>query len=338
DRSDQVLERAEQPVALGLPHGPRLGAVRRDDASRRARRARRRARGHAGAGRDVADRPELPPADGRARRARRGGRRRGARLPARLEPLAARPVARQGRRDRGGDVEAGVGHGGRRLDVRGRRGAGLRAPAHHRAAPRPGAARLLVQPARPAAGVGRDDAAQGERGELVLPALLHGAGASGRHPQACGRRLRPGVGHLPVVPLRGPALRDRRGVAPSARRHEAAHRDQLGRLAAARRARLVRPPDGGARGVRHDDHALLHAERARTAPRPHEPPARRAGVRRLRRDRGPSLRAGRPYGGRDVRLPGGIGRARRARARRAARRCAPGRRGRARGRRGGRAV
>ena len=54
----------------------------------------------AGARRHVADRPLVhPPADGEGR-ARRDRRRRGARLPARLEPLADRRVAGQARRDR----------------------------------------------------------------------------------------------------------------------------------------------------------------------------------------------------------------------------------------------
>ena len=60
-----------------------------------------------------------------------------------------------------------------------------------RAPRRPGAAAALVQPLRPAAGLGGDDAAQGGRGLVLLPALPHGPAARGRHAQAGARRLSP---------------------------------------------------------------------------------------------------------------------------------------------------
>ena len=65
--------------------------------------------------------------------------------------------------------------------------------------------------------------------------------------------------HLPVVPLRGPPAGRRGALAAAARREAPAHRPELGRCLPPERPRLVRSPDGGARGVRGHAHLLLHA-------------------------------------------------------------------------------
>ena len=80
---------------------------------------------------------------------------------------------------------------------------------HRRVAAAPRRARALVQPLRPARHLDRHHAPQGIRGQRLLPPLLHGAGARGRHSEARRLGLSPGHGHLPVVPLRGPPARGR---------------------------------------------------------------------------------------------------------------------------------
>ena len=80
--------------------------------------------------------------------------------------------------------------GGRRLDLRRRGGAGLGPEAHGRAADRPRAAHPLVQPLRPAARLGGDDAPPRGGGLVLLPPLLHGPAARGRHAEAGARGLR----------------------------------------------------------------------------------------------------------------------------------------------------
>ena len=56
--------------------------------------------------------------------------------------------------------------------------------------------------------------------------------------------------------------------------HLSAHRPVLGRQLPPERARLVRPPDGGARRFRRDGDLLLHAGASRDRAAPHEPAAR----------------------------------------------------------------
>ena len=167
------------------------------------------------AGRHLADRPRF------MRRLRdtacstpgRGG---GARLSARLEPLADRRMAGAHRRDRGGDAPAGVGHRGRRLDLRRRGSAGVRPAAHGRAADRPRAAHPLVLPVRPAARPGRRPRATARPRARATTATSTWA--------CCARTARrswpaplfadytPRARHLPVVPLRGPPARRRRAA------------------------------------------------------------------------------------------------------------------------------
>ena len=162
---------------------------------------------------------------GRARASGRGG---GARLSARLEPLDDRRVAGQARGDRERHRPAGLGLGGRRLDLRRRGGAGVRAAAHRRAADRPLAAHPLVQPVRPAARLAGDHAPSRGRGLVLLPALLHGP--------ACARTARPSarsstfadytpeLGICQWFHFEDHRLRRRRALAAPARRPASAHR------------------------------------------------------------------------------------------------------------------
>ena len=239
-----------------------------------------------GAGRHLADRSAVHPEHGRQGRAGRGRRRRGPRLPARLEPLADPRVAGQAQGDPGRHRPAGLGLGGRHLDLRRRGGAGVRPEAHGRAADRPRADDPLVQPLRPAARLARHHPPPRGRGLVLLPPLLHGPAARGRLAQAGAaalRRVRARARHLPVVPLRGSPARRRGAVAARPRRAPPAHRPELGRLLPPERAGLVRPADGGAGGVPRHRHLLLHARAQGRQPAPHQP-ARRAGrVRRVLR-------------------------------------------------------
>ena len=192
DRSGDDLERAQQQVALGLRARPRVGPCSRRWRGSPAQAIARREPGPAaGARRHVADRPRLhPPA----------GRRKGVldeidvvavhgfpldwnlwqidEWPAKVAEIAR------------GHRPAGLGVRGRRLDLRRGGGAGLGAAAHRRAAGRPGAAHPLVQPLRPAAGLGGDDAPPRGRGLVLLPPLPHGPAARGRHAQAAAGGLR----------------------------------------------------------------------------------------------------------------------------------------------------
>src|SRR5690606_1813800 len=137
------------------------------------------------------------------------------------------------------------------------------------------------------------------RGLVLLPPFLHGPPARGRFAQARARalrRLRARARHLPVVPFRGPPPGRCRALAAPPRRTPSAHRDQLGRLPPAERARLVRSADARPRGVRGHAHLLLHPRAPGRGAALHQPPAGAGGVRRvLRRDDAP-LRRG-PGGG-----------------------------------------
>jgi hypothetical protein len=74
---------------------------------------------------------------------------------------------------------------------RGRRGAGLGPAAHRRTADRPRPKNPLVQPLRPAARMGGDDAPPRGGGLVLLPAFPHGPAAPGRLPEAGARRIFP---------------------------------------------------------------------------------------------------------------------------------------------------
>ena len=130
-------------------------------------------------------------AHGGARRARCGRRGRGARLSARLEPLAARRLARQDRRDQGRDRQAGVGDRGRGQLVRRRGGAGVRARAHRRTAraacvPRIFWYSLFDLPISWGAETRHREA----EGSSLLPAFLPRPDPRGRHAQARARCIR----------------------------------------------------------------------------------------------------------------------------------------------------
>src|SRR4051794_12965459 len=79
-----------------------------------------------------------------------------------------------------------------------------------------------------------DDAPSRSRGIVILPALLHGTRARGRHTQTRARTVRPAYArarYLPVVSFRGSAAGGWRALDETARRSTAAHWSQLGRLA-----------------------------------------------------------------------------------------------------------
>ena len=78
---------------------------------------------------------------------------------------------------------------GRRLHLRRRGGAGVRTAADRRAADRPRRPDSLVQPVRSAARLAGDDAAPRSGRLVVLPALLHGTAARGRHAEAGARGI-----------------------------------------------------------------------------------------------------------------------------------------------------
>ena len=141
----------------------------------------------------------------------RARRRRGrARVPAGLEPLDARRVAGPAEGDPRRHRPAGVGIGGRRLQLRRRGGAGVRPAAHAELligrSPRIHWYSLYDLPrAWPATTRHRE--AEGSS----LPPLLHGPAARGRLAQARAQavhRLHARDGHLPVVSFRGSRLQD----------------------------------------------------------------------------------------------------------------------------------
>src|SRR5947209_17353020 len=146
-------------------------------------------------------------------------------------------MARQVGRDPAGDGPAGVGERGRRLDVRRRGGAGVRAAKDDGADPRSFAARALVLAVRPSESVARDDAPSRGGGVVVLPALLHGPSARGRDAEAGAAALvgvHAGGRDLSVDALRGSAARRHGSVAEEARREEAPDRLELGGLSPSR--------------------------------------------------------------------------------------------------------
>ena len=225
-------------------------------------------------------------------------RRRRARLPARLEPLADRRVAGQARRDPRGHRPAGLGDRGRRL---------------HASAPR--RCRSSACSAPPSCCVGRaprihwyslydlpqrlagDDAPPRGRGLVLLPPLLHGPAARGRHAQARAARASPSytpeLGICQWFHFEDHRLDD---AVRWLKRLGVTHLRtglQLGRQLPARRRRLVRPADGGARAdfdvtvtfcftPEHRGHRAA----------PHQPAAGARGVRRVLRAHDPPLRAG----------------------------------------------
>src|SRR4051794_27305140 len=293
DRSRDDLERAEQQVPLGPGDRSRLEPVRRNRYLRGPGDPRRQPGRPARARRHFAHRPDLHPEHAVAGCARPRGRRGRPRLPARLEPVANPRVAGQARRDPRRHGQARLGHGGRRLDFRGRGGAGLGLAAYRRASDRQDAPHPLVQPLRPAPRLGGHHPPSGGRGLVLLPALPHGALARGRLAEAGGRnirRLHAGNGPVPMVPLRGPPARRRGGLDEAARRPIPAHRPLLGRQLPPERARLVRPADGGAGRFRRHRHLLLHARAPGHRAPPHKPPAGKGGVRCVLRPDDPSLR------------------------------------------------
>jgi hypothetical protein len=138
---------------------------------------------------------------------------------------------RQARRDPGGDGAADLGVGGRRLHLRRRGGAGFGLQRTAELLCGRVRSHPLVQPLRPAARLAGDDASPRGGRLVVLPALLHGPAARGRHAEAGAALFRPvraRAGHLPVVPLRGPPAGRRRGLAAPAGREAPAHRASAG--------------------------------------------------------------------------------------------------------------
>ena len=255
-------------------------------AARRRRRSRAEQPGAtARARRHLADRSRLPAAHERARRARRRW--------TSSRCTAFRSTGTTGRSTSGRDkldeiravTDARLGVRGRRLDVRRRGGAGVRAAAHRGAARRPRATAStgtacydLPQ------GVAGDDAASRGGGLVLLPPLLHGPAARGRHAQArarrSSRRYAPALGICQWFHFEDPRLDEavrwlkRLGV-----RHLRTGLSWADSLRPERGC-LVRPPDARARAVRRDAHVLLHARVAsRHRAAPHEPAARPARVR-----------------------------------------------------------
>ena len=183
--------------------------------ARRPGDPRREPAPHPRARRHLADRRRLPAPTWSGRRARRvdvGG---GARFSARLEPLADPRVAatssprsaRSPARRSGSPRSASLPSAPKRC-----RSSGCGAPPScSSAAP----AHPLVQPVRsPARLAGDHPPSRGGR-LVLLPALLHGPAARGRHAQARARgtsRIHARARHLPVVPLRGSPARRRRSA------------------------------------------------------------------------------------------------------------------------------
>ena len=158
---------------------------------------------------------------------------------------------------------AGLGFRGRRLDLRRRGGAGLRAQAHGRAAvgPQPRASTGTASttcraPGRPPPATRRPRA---------RPTTATSTWASCARTARPSWRCRTSASSTPELGIcqwfhfedhrLDEAVRWLRelGVTPPA------HRPELGRLLPAGRACLVRPADGGARGVPGHGHLLLHA-------------------------------------------------------------------------------
>ena len=236
-----------------------------------------RARGH------VADRPVVHPPARRQGGARRDRRRRRARLSARLEPLADRRMAGEDRRDRGGHRQAGLGDRGRGLVLRLGGGAGLGREEDRRAPDRPGAAAALVQPLRPAEGLGGDDAAQARpRARPTTATSTWACCARTARPKPaleayadlCGARWGSASGSTTRTPG---STRRWPGCAGSGCGTSAP--GSPGRILPRGGARLVRPADGGARRVRGDGRPS--ASRPSTAASSRTTPARRRSPRSI---------------------------------------------------------
>ena len=258
---------------------PRLDAVRRDGETRRPRHPAEHPTSPRVLGGISPIDPSFIAQPGRQGRARACGRGRGARLPARLEPLADRRMAGEARGDPRRHRPAGLGIRGRRLVLRRRGGAGLgpagAPPSCCSAAPpastgtacttcrapgprRPGTARRR---APPTTGISTwaccaRTARRSPRCAAFSPPTRRSSGsASGSTSRIPGWTTRC-------------AWLQRLGVKSSA------HRAVLGRQLPAQCAGLVRPPDGGAGGVRRDRHLLLHPGAPGIAPHHTSPPRR----------------------------------------------------------------
>ena len=144
-------------------------------------------------------------------------RRRGARLPARLEPLADRRVAGQAGGDPGRHRPAGLGVRGRRLHLRRRGGAGVRPAAHGRAADRPRRRGSTGTASTTCRAPGRRRRATARPRARPTTATSTWACCARTARPSCAlhalRRLHARARHLPVVPFRGPPARRRGALA-----------------------------------------------------------------------------------------------------------------------------
>ena len=295
DRSGDDLERAEQQVALGPRARSRTGAASREMARLAGAGDPRREPARCRACSAACRRSTRSSSDGSTGKGvlDHDGRGRGARLSARLEPLADRRVAGEDRRDPAVTdkpvwvTEVGVStFGAEEVQAWGlRRTAELligRAPRIHWYS-------LYDLPRD----LGGDDAPQGGRGLVLLPPLPHGAAARGRHAEAarCEDFAR---------------LRARRWASASgstSRTTGSTRRSRWMRRLGVRHLRTglswadsFRPDaldwfDRQMEALRDFDvtrHLLLHARAPRPRAAPHQPAAGAGGVRRvLRRDGAP---------------------------------------------------
>ena len=203
---------------------PGWSLLRRDGDRRRAGDPGREPDAAARARRHVADRSRPSSATWRSkRRARPCRRRRRARLPARLEPLADPRMAGEARRDPRRHRPADLGHRGRRLDLRRRGGAGLGPEAHGRASrsARRRASTGTASTTCRAPGRRRPATARPRAPPITGISTWACCARTARRSRAAEdfAKLHAGAGHLPVVPLRGPPARRRRRLDEAARRH-----------------------------------------------------------------------------------------------------------------------
>ena len=243
------------------------------------RRERRRCRGCSGAcRRSIRPSSRGWPARARSTHVDVGG---GARLSARLEPLADRRVAGEDRRDRGGHRQAGLGDRGRRLVVRLGGGAGLGRAEDRRAAGRAGAARCTGTASTTCRRPGRRR--RGTRRRRARPTTGTSTWGCCARTARRSRRSRPTPTMQPTWgSASGSTIEDHRldeAVAWMRRLGVRHVRTGLSWADSFRdgRARLVRPADGGAGRLRGDGRPS--ASRPSTAASSRTTPARRRSPR-----------------------------------------------------------